>query len=167
MLAMMKGHKYLVDNVVFSPNGRSLVFTSSDGSIRIWNIRHASSKVLPVTPPVGYFYSVAFSPDGRYVAAGKSDTSLWIWYSRTHRLAAKWWPEDTSSVRCMVFTPDGKGLMSGGDDGRVMYWDVSLLGRRQGVSTGRVVNEGQGFPLVRTFLCHDVRCVLLLSHNVD
>ena len=152
----------MITSLAFSPNGRSLVSASTDQSARIWNIRDGSSKVLPVTGLPGYFMSVIFSPDGRYVAAGNFDHSLCIWDSRTHRLVAKWWGH-TNSVWCTEFTPDGNGLISGGLDMTLKYWDVSLLGNRQGVSTGTVVNEERGFPEVQSFLGHYVRCLLLLS----
>ena len=46
--------------------------------------------------------------------------------------------------------------MSGGRDCMVKYWDVSSLGKRQGVTTDTMVNE-DGFPEVRSFLGHSVR----------
>ena len=166
MRAMLKGHERLVYNVAFSPNGRSLVSASYDCSVRIWNIRDGSSRVLPVTGSPNLFLSVVFSSDGRYIAAGNYDNSFWIWDSRTHRLMAKWLGH-RNSVWCAVFTPDGKGLMGGSYDKKVKYWDVSSLGNRRGVSTGTVVNEEDSFPLVRTFLGHDVCCPLPLSCNVN
>ena len=165
MRAMFKGHRTVVSRIAFSPNGRSLISASYDRSIRMWNIRDGFSKVLPVAGSPTVFLSVVFSPDGRYVAAGTLDNLLWIWDSRTHRLVAKWMGH-TGRVLCTVFTADGKGLMTGGYDKVVNYWDVSLLGNRRGVSTEAVVNEEQGFPLVRSFLGHSVRFVLL-CHNVD
>ena len=165
MRAMLKGHKEPVCNIAFSPNGRSLVSASYDCSVRMWNIRDGASKILPVTGSPSYFMSAVFSPDGQYVAAGNSDSSLCIWDYRTHRLVAKWLGH-ASSVWCTVFTPDGKGLMSGHSDKTIRYWDVGSLGNRQGMSTGTVVNEERGFPEVRSFLGHNVRCVLL-SRYVD
>ena len=162
MRAMLKGHEGTVCNVAFSPNGRSLVSASGDMSVRIWSLRSGSSKVLPVTGSHGSFSSVVFSPDGRYVAAGNYYNSIWIWDSRTHRLMAMW-RGHTNSAWCMVFTADGKGLVSGGEDQMVKYWDVSLLGNRQGVTSGMVVNEEDGFPLVRNFLGHSVRFVQSFS----
>ena len=166
---MLKGHEGTVSSVAFSPNGRSLVSASHDGSVRIWNIRDGSSKVLHVIitgSPAYHFRYVVCSPDKRYIAAGNSDNSLWIWHSRTHRLVAKLqWGQNF--VWCTAFTPDGKGLMSGSHDKTVKYWDVSLLGSRQEASTGMVVNEEQRFPLVWSFLGHDVCCLLSLCYNVD
>ena len=166
MRAMLKGDKSSLCDVAFSPNGRSLVYASYDRSVRIRNIRDGSLQALPVTGSPKYFVSVVFSPDGRYVAAGNLDSSLWIWESRTHRLVAKWCGH-IRGVWSMVFTPDGKGLMSGSYDNTVKYWDVNLLGNRQGVSAGTVVNDNDGFPLVRSFLGHDVCCFLPLCNNVD
>ena len=163
---MLKGHRSTIYNVAFSPNGRSLVSASSDSSARIWSVRDGSSKVLPVIGSPNIFLSVVFSPNGRYIAAGNYDKSLWLWDSRTHRLVAKW-TGHTDCVWYAVFTPDGKGLMSGGFDKTVKYWDVSLLGNRQGLSR-RMVE--QGFPEVRCFVGHSVRCFLHLCHlypNVD
>ena len=162
MRTMLKGHSGSVYNVAFSPNGRSLVSSSFDTSVRIWNIRDGSSKVLPRTGTRHYFMSVVFSPDGRYIAAGNHNTTLWIWDSRTHRLLAKWWGH-TSCVWSTVFTPDGKGLISGAEDKVIKCWDVSSLGSRR-VSTATVVDERHdGFPEVRRFLALGVRFVLLLS----
>lgn len=152
---MLKGQVY---DIAFSPNGCSFVSASADRSVRIWNIRDGSSKVLPATGSPGYFNSVAFRPDGRYVSAGNSDGSLWIWDLRTYRLVAKWFGH-ARSVRCIGFTADGKGLISGGIDNMVKHWDVSLLGKGHGVST-KVGNE-EGFPEVRRFLGHHVRCFFL------
>ena len=163
---MLKGHKNIVSNVALSFNGRSLVSASYDRSVRIWNIRDGSSKILPVTGSPEDFLSIVCSPDGRYIAAGNSDNSIWIWDSRTHRLVVKWWGHK-NWVWCMVFTPDGKGFMSGGSDETVKYWDVSSLGNRQALSTGMVLNEEDGFPLVRSFLGHSVRSVLSLLKNIE
>ena len=151
---MLKGHESIVSDVGFSPDSHSLVSASFDRSVRIWKIRDGSSKVLPVTSSPVSFFSVLFSPDGRYIAAGNYDKSLRIWDSRTHRLVAEW-RGHTGCVWCTVFTPDGKGLMSGSDDGTVKWWDVSLLGNR---------NDEKDFPLVRSFLGHGVRLILLSSH---
>ena len=158
---MLKGHTFPICEVAFSPNGRSLVSASDDRSVRIWSVRDGSSNVLPVIGSPNSFMSAAFSPDGRYVVAGNWDSSLWIWDSRTHRLVAMW-RDHTNGVLCTVFTADGKGLMSGDSDNTVKHWDVSSLGHRQGASTGMVVNNEQGFPEVRSFLGHSVRCVYSL-----
>ena len=160
MRAIFKGHKSGVYDVVFSPDGRSLVSASDDQSVRIWNVRGGSSNILGSH---SQFLSVAFSPDGRYIAAGDYGHSLWIWDSRTHRLLTKW-RGHRDSVWCTRFTPDGNGLISGGSTAK--YWNVGSIGNREGESTGMLANEEKGLQEVGSFLGHNVCCVLLLSHNV-
>ena len=138
---MFKQHADVIEGIAFSPNGRSLVSQSNDQSVRIWNLRDGSSKVLPLTGGSSLFISVAFSPDGRYIAGGNFDRLLWTWESRSYTLVAKWLGH-TDCVRHIEFSPDGKLLMSGSDDGAVKCWDVTSLG------TG---SEPQNFADIRAF----------------
>ena len=163
MRAMFKRHRGEVNSIAFSPDGRSLVSGSDDGSVRIWSIRDGSSKELTMTDDANGFYSVVFSPDGRYIAAGDRKNSLWIWGSRTHKCVAIWMGH-FSCVWCVGFTPDGNGLMSGGEDRKVKYWDVSSLGTHGAASGREVVNPEHSFPLIRTFSGHSVRCCFTSLH---
>ena len=148
---MFKLPTIMVDGIAFSPNGRSLVSQSRDPSVRIWNLRDGSSRVMPVTGRITFFASVAFSPDGRYIAGGNFDGSLWIWDSRRYTLVAKWLAH-TSCLGCIEFSPDRELFISGSDDGTVKCWVVTLLG------TG---SERQSFSEIRTFSGHTVRFFLV------
>ena len=152
---MFKKHTDSIRGIVFPPNGRSLVSGSDDDSIRIWNLRDGSSKVLLLKGRNSYFLSVSFSPDGRYIAGGDLNNSLWIWDSRRRKLVAKW-SGHTNSVTCMEFTPDGNGLISGSIDGTVKCWDITSLGSG---------SEPENFPEIRVYSGHTVRlfCLLLTS----
>ena len=155
MRAMFKRHTNEVNNISFSPDGRSLVSGSDDHSVCLWNIRDGSSKELPVTDDADYFLSVVFSPDGRYIAAGGWGHSIWIWDSRTHKLAANW-KGHSGPVWFVGFTPDGKGLMSGGDT-KLKCWDARSLGIHEAISGREAVVPGDSFPLARSFYGHTVR----------
>ena len=124
---MFKKHSDKIESIVFSNNGRYLVSASHDRSVRIWNVRDRSTKVIPVIWGTSCFFSVVFSPDGRYIAGGNFDKSLWIWDSRKYTLVAKWLGH-RDSVRRIEFSPDGKSLISGSDDGTVKCWDMTSLG---------------------------------------
>ena len=89
MRARFEEHTKTIKSIAFSPNGRFLV-TGSNDSVRVWNLRDGSSKVMPVSRRPGSFLSVAFRPDGRYIAGGDSARSILIWDSRRHKLVAKW-----------------------------------------------------------------------------
>ena len=67
-----QGHTSEVWSVVFSPDGRSVVSGSDDGTTRIWDMMDGSSKIL-ATPAPAAVAGVAISSDGRLVAAGSYD----------------------------------------------------------------------------------------------
>ena len=62
----------MVYSVIFSPDGRSVVSGSGDGTTRIWDMMDGSSKILAITSGARAG-SVAISSDGLLVAAGSSD----------------------------------------------------------------------------------------------
>jgi len=68
------GHKAIINDVVFTPDGRYLVSASNDKLIRVWDL--ASGRTVRTlrgqisAGPEGKIYAMALSPDGRWLAAG-------------------------------------------------------------------------------------------------
>src|SRR5262245_45165886 len=68
------GHTAVVEDVLFTPDGRELITVSDDKTIRAWDV--ASGEPLRVLrPPIGpgsagTLYAAALSPDGRTLAVG-------------------------------------------------------------------------------------------------
>ena len=67
-----QGHTWVVYSVIFSPDGRSVVSGSADGTTRVWDMIDGSSKILATAADAGVL-GVAISSDGRLVAAGGHD----------------------------------------------------------------------------------------------
>ena len=155
MRATFNKNPGVISGIAFLPNLRSLVSGSHDESVRIWNLRDGSSKIMPVTGRTSYFLSVAFSPDGRYIAGGNLNFSLWIWDSRRQKVVAQWWGH-TNAVNCIEFTGDGKRLMSGSNDRTVKCWDMTSLGSG---------SELQSFPEIQGFSGHTVRLFCLFFNH--
>ena len=81
---MLKEHTGVIDVIAFSPNGHSLISGSQDQSLRIWNLRDGSSKVMPVSGTTAFFRSVPMDGtlQGGILAARsgygtRAGTSLW------------------------------------------------------------------------------------------
>ena len=151
-LPELKGHTGPVTSVAFHPKLPILATASTDGDLRVWNlktnppvpIKHGLlNRNVPLT-------SVAFSPDGRRLAVGK-----WATSPGTELVVLKWngvprvgeplgviYKDKTTylqldrhweSVTSVEFSPDGELLAAGGADGAVQLWAIDSRGDIWGV----------------------------------
>jgi WD40 repeat protein len=71
------GHKAIIRNVVFTPDGRHLVSAGYDKLIRVWDIETGRTvrtlRGQIGEGPEGMIYAMALSKDGRWLAAGGMD----------------------------------------------------------------------------------------------
>lgn len=125
------GHTDSVNDVAFSPDGRTLAAASDDHTVLLWDI--ASHRRLgTLTPfPEDIPEAVAFSPDGRTVAVGSYGNRTQLWDVASDRLLGTLvGPTSTQvlippAVRSLAFSPDGRTLASAGDDHKIVLWDVA------------------------------------------
>jgi WD40 repeat protein len=71
------GHSHFVFHMAFSPEGQRLATASADGTVRLWDLSSAESRVLRGHD--GSVPLVAFSRDGRQVVAGGQDGTVRMW----------------------------------------------------------------------------------------
>jgi WD40 repeat protein len=128
---VLKGHTDWITSVAYARDGKTLVSTSLDGSLRLWAIPSGeelatmSSEVLSC---------VCFSPDGKLIAAGGIDESrmegrVFLCDAGTLQLQ-RVLKGHTQSVSALSFSGDGKTLGTGGYDGHTIIWDVASGGKR-------------------------------------
>jgi WD40 repeat protein len=77
-LHTLKGHSAAVFAVAFSPDGKTVVSGSGDGTLRVWDIASGVS-LHTLKGHSDVVYAVAFSPDGKTVVSGSLDRTLRVW----------------------------------------------------------------------------------------
>jgi WD40 repeat protein len=114
VLHRLTGHRSLVTDAEFSPDGRFIVTASDDHLARIWDVRRG--RLLRVLR--GHFFAVrsaSFSPDGRWVVTA-SQLTAGLWDASSGRLL-QYLRGHTKPLTGASFSPDGRYIVTGGDDG--------------------------------------------------
>ncbi|KAF9151024.1 hypothetical protein BG015_007150 [Linnemannia schmuckeri] len=125
-LLILNGHTRLVSCVVFSPSGLQLASSSSDGVIRLWDLKDSGKPVLVFG---GEHHSsircIAFSPDGQHIVSGRiaNDSNVHLWDAATGE-HLRCLSGHTSGVFSVTFSQDGQWIASSAGDYTVRLWDA-------------------------------------------
>ncbi|MCB1156393.1 MAG: ankyrin repeat domain-containing protein [Leptospiraceae bacterium] len=128
-ILIQNGHTDYVNNLSFSPDGKTLATASSDNTAKIWSIEGKLLRTL--IGHAGSVESVIFSPDGKTLATASNDNTVRIWSVEgklLHKLIGH-----TGSVKSVVFSPDGKTLTSNSGDNTAIIWS----------SNGKLLHTGK------------------------
>jgi len=129
-----QGHSAQIWEVLFTPDGQTLISVSNDKTIRLWDV--ATGDLLRTLRgqigdgSEGKLFAAALSPDGKVLAVGgytkeneirliNLDSGEQIGLLKGH----------TSVIHTLAFSRDGRFLASGSDDKTVRIWEASNLGR--------------------------------------
>ncbi|OAX34526.1 WD40 repeat-like protein, partial [Rhizopogon vinicolor AM-OR11-026] len=120
----MRGHTELVRGVALLPDGRRIITSSFDGSLRLWNLesgKHIGDDWRDVDGV--QVFTIALSPNGKTVASGNGDGTVRLWDVETKKVISRW-TGHSQSVESVCWSADGEHVVSGGQDGTVRVWDV-------------------------------------------
>jgi len=135
-------HKKAVTAAVFTPDSKSFVTSSADGTVKVWDVLAARKHhkemeekggeakpalpkpTLSITAHSGNpVTALAVSPDGKLYATGGSDGNVKLWHADTGKVAVTLLAAHPGGVRAVQFSPDGKALATAGADKTVKLWD--------------------------------------------
>jgi WD40 repeat protein len=118
---ILADHTDDVNQAVFSPDGRTLVTTSYDGSAILYDTGDWE-KIILLHPEGSTVWSAAFSPDSQYLATGCSDTVVRVWRVSDGSLIGS--IKTQGDVWYVSFSPNGDyvAAAAGDPDNTIKLW---------------------------------------------
>jgi WD40 repeat protein len=121
----LTGHRALVVEAAFTPDGAEVVTGSTDTTVRRWDA--ASGRELASHSFPTFFRlttAVAFTPDVKGVLVADANGSMRLADTSTGQVQTTL-PGDSREVWCAAFAPDGRTLLTATLSGTVTLWDAA------------------------------------------
>lgn len=114
-------HAKSVRSAVFSPDGKTILTASEDGTAQLWDAANATVQrtFAGHSQPVN---AGVFSPDGKMVLTASEDSTARLWDVQTGKLLTPF--AASGAVRQVAFGGDGRTVMTVTEDGPVQIWDA-------------------------------------------
>ena len=114
-----------ITSVNFSPDGKTIVSTSVDHTVGVWDVL-TGEKLHTLEGHTSCVYSASYSPNGKYIVSSSADTTVRVW-SAENGLLLQTFKGHSDLVHSVVFSPDGKRFASASFDKTIRIWDFPPL----------------------------------------
>jgi WD40 repeat protein len=122
VVAQIKGHAGPVSAVVFAGDGRWIVSSGSDATVKVWN---ATTRTLVRTVPLDVGAATALAAEGRRAAAGHKDGSVSVWnLDAGDKVTA--FKRNDALISAVAFMGTQDRFAAAAHDGTVTLFDVAL-----------------------------------------
>jgi len=136
------GHRDLLYQAVFSPDGKLIATAGYDRSIRIWNSETGELE-RTIDGHNGAVIDLAFHPDGQVIASASADETVKLWrLADGVRLDTLNQPQGGQNA--VAFTQDGRFVVAAGADSKIRLWKLTAFDkpRIQPIRHSRFAHEG-------------------------
>lgn len=121
-VATLQGHEHVVKAVNYTPDGKYLISCSSDGAIKIWDLKKKRVRGALHGHELAV-NALAVSPNGKMLASTSSDGSVKIWDIASEKQITSL-DKYQGSLRSVAFSPNSKFLVLA-NDARIELWDIT------------------------------------------
>ncbi|MBX3444784.1 MAG: protein kinase [Planctomyces sp.] len=140
----LRGHTANANSLDWFPDGRTLVSSSADGSLRVWNVERPQTYCDVGTATAG-INGIAFCGDGRWIVTGDEAGFVTRWSTDGQERPVLMGRHDRA-VRSVAASPDGRLVATG--DGERQTSDRVAVARLWDAEQGRLSGEVQEIPTV-------------------
>ena len=109
--------------LLFTPDGKTLISTSLDGALRIWDPATGEERAKVQAHKEGV-YGASLSADGKLLATAGGDKLARLWdVAKIKELQT--FTGHNKEVVCVALSPDGKFVATGSHDKTIRLWDAT------------------------------------------
>ena len=127
--AYLKGHTDIVWSANFTPDGKQIISTSEDNTVRFWDA-YSGKEIKSITPPFHYYHAF-ISPDGKLIAFiddyyNESNIYVVHIYDATNGkelLVLPNNPEEWNKIHIVGFSLDNQKIIIASDENNII-WDI-------------------------------------------
>jgi len=158
-ISRFEGHQGIVQDVTISPDARFALSSSTDGTVRLWELTHGALLEIyeAYDSPEDNIFSIAHAPDNDSVVAGGDNPTL-VQIDIASGDIIQTYEGHQERVWTIEFHPDGQHLFSAGNEQAIWMWDTT---------TGDVVATFEGHEATVTTIDVSPDGTQLLSGSND
>jgi WD40 repeat protein len=119
---ILSGHRYSVNAIAVTPDGRRAVSASDDCALKVWNLQTGRDERTFSGHSAGV-NAVAVTLDGRQVVSASRDCTLKVWDMETGQ-EERTLSGHSNRVRAVAVTLDGRRAVSASWDCTLKVWDL-------------------------------------------
>ena len=114
VIQRLKGHSARLSNVIYTADGKKIISSSWDKTIRIWDLKNPE-QVSVLSDHTERVSDIDLSPDGTEIVSVSWDKTVRLW-SLTQAVPIKKLKTLKEPALRVAFTPDGQHIITGHDD---------------------------------------------------